>query len=308
MIHPAPWTIRALWHPRYWGYWALLPLLWLLARLPVRWRMRLGAWLGRQMWRRNRKRQKIIEINLGLCFPTQSAAERLALAQASAERAGQALLDLCSLWLRSKADIRRRWVVHGREHLDAMLAQGLTPLIVLPHVVAIDMGAGMMSEACAGGLGPYNPTGKPFLDAWMSYGRTRFGGGLMTRQEGLRRMLKALRTGEAVYYIPDEDHGAEHSVFAPFFGVSKATLPLLGRLTAQGDTRVLPFFPRLDAQSGQYHMHIEAPIAAFPSDAQAAAEAMNRVLENMIRRDPTQYLWSFKLFKTRPEGEPDIYP
>lgn len=311
MTHPAPWTIRALWHPRYWGLWLLVPLLWLLARLPVRWRMAWGAALGRQMLQRNRKRQKIIETNLALCFAEQSAAERATLARAAAERAGQAMLDLCTLWLCSKSQIRRRWVVHGREHLDSLLTQGITPLIVLPHVVAIDMGAGMMSEACAGGLGPYNPTDKPFLDAWMSYGRTRFGGGLMTRQEGLRRMLKALRPvhgrGEAVYYIPDEDHGAEHSVFAPFFGVQKATLPLLGRLMAQGNTQVLPFYPCLDPVSGQYHMHILPPISHVPTDAVAAAESMNRVLEDMIRTDPTQYLWSFKLFKTRPEGEADIY-
>lgn len=299
---------RALWHPRYFGLWLAVLLLWGMAWWPVRWRMNLGAWLGRQMLKRNAKRRRIMEINLELCFPELDAAARDALALASAERAGQAMLDLGVLWLRSDAAIRRRWVVHGREHLDALLAQGIAPLVVLPHVVAIDMGAGMVSDVCGGGLGVYNPTDQPLLDAWMIYGRTRFGARLITRKEGLRPLLKTLRAGEVVYYLPDEDHGAEHSVFTPFFGVPKATLPLLGRLAAQGNTQVLPFFPRLDPTTGLYHMHIEAPLAEFPTDESEAAACMNRVLEAMIRRDPTQYMWSFKLFKTRPQGEPDIYP
>ncbi len=308
MIHPPPWQVRALWHPRYWGLWLLVPLLWLIAHLPVRWRMAMGAWLGRQMYTRNGKRQRIMHINLALCFPELSDAARASLARASAERAGQALLDLTALWFCRKESLRRRWVVHGMEHLRHLQTQGITPLIVLPHVVAIDMGAAMMSDACHGGLGPYNPTDKAFLDAWLSYGRCRFGGGLMARQEGLRRMLKALRAGIAVYYIPDEDHGAEHSIFAPFFGVQKATLPLLGRLAQQGNTRVLPFFPQLDGATGLYHLHIEAPIADMPQDEAQAALRMNQVLEAMIRRDPSQYLWSFKLFKTRPPGDEAIYP
>jgi KDO2-lipid IV(A) lauroyltransferase len=31
------------------------------------------------------------------------------------------------------------------------------------------------------------------------------------------------------------------------------------------------------------------------------------VVEHLIRQQPEQYLWVHRRFKTRPEGEPDLY-
>jgi lauroyl/myristoyl acyltransferase len=288
--------------------WLGILVLWIIAWLPVGLRMRLGAWLGRQMMRRNAKRRRIVDINLGLAFPELDEAGRTRLARHSFERAGQALLDLGYLWLRSRKALAKRWRVHGQEHLDAVLASGRAPLVVTGHVVGLDMGAAYLSKACGGGAGPYNPTGKPFLDAWMAHGRTRFGARLMARQEGLRPLVKALKAGTLVYYIPDEDLGPEHAVFAPFFGVPKATVPMLGRLARLGDAVVLPYITRLDPQTGLYHIHIRPPLEDFPSeDVVVDTMRMNAVLESMIREDPAQYMWSFKLFKTRPEGQPYLY-
>jgi lipid A biosynthesis lauroyl/palmitoleoyl acyltransferase len=308
MSLPAPLKDPALWHPRYLGMWLGILMLWIIAWLPVGLRMRLGAWLGRQMMRRNSKRRRIVDINLGLAFPELDATSRARLAQQAFERAGQALLDLGYLWLRSRKALARRWRVHGQEHLDAALASGRAPLVVTGHVVGLDMGAAYLSKACGGGAGPYNPTGKPFLDAWMAHGRTRFGARLMARQEGLRPLVKALKAGTLVYYIPDEDLGPAHAVFAPFFGVPKATVPMLGRLARLGDALVLPYITRLDPKTGLYHIHIRPPLEDFPSeDVVADTARMNAVLESMIREDPAQYMWSFKLFKTRPEGQPYLY-
>ena len=34
---------------------------------------------------------------------------------------------------------------------------------------------------------------------------------------------------------------------------------------------------------------------------------MNAWIETEIRRNPAQYLWVHKRFKTRPEGQPSLY-
>ena len=308
MTLPAPLLTRSLWHPRYWGMWLGILLLWLIAWLPVRWRMGLGAWLGRQMYRRNAKRRRIVAINLGLCFPALDGLEREALARRSFERAGQSLLDLGYLWLRGKRTLMRRWRVHGLDHLLAALESGRAPLVVTGHVVGLDMGAAYLSMVCGGGAGPYNPTRNPFLDAWMAHGRTRFGATLMARQDGLRPLVKALKAGTLVYYIPDEDLGRDHALFAPYFGVPKATVPMLGRLARLGNAVVLPYITRLDPDTGLYHIYIQPPLDDFPSDdALLDTTRMNVVLEGMIREDPAQYMWTFKLFKTRPDGESSVY-
>ncbi len=303
-----PLRTLALWHPRYWGMWLGMLLLWIIAWLPVRGRMALGAWLGRQMWKRNAKRRRIVEINLRLCFPELDDPARAALALQAFERAGQALLDLGYLWLRSKRALMRRWRVHGLEHLQAALASGRAPLVVTGHVVGLDMGAAYLSMVCGGGAGPYNPARNPFVDAWLAHGRTRFGATLMARQDGLRPLVKALKAGTLVYYIPDEDLGPDHAVFAPFFGVPKATVPMLGRLARLGNALVLPYITRLDPATGLYHIHIEPPLQDFPGeDVLADTVRMNQVLEAMIQGDLSQYMWTFKLFKSRPDGKPSPY-
>ncbi len=300
---PAPLKERALWHPRYLGQWLGILVLWGIAWLPVGLRMRLGAWLGRQMMRRNAKRRRIVQTNLALAFPALDEGGRAALAQQSFERAGQALLDLGYLWLRPRKDLVKRWRVHGLEHLEAALASGRAPLVVTGHVVGLDMGAAFLSMMCGGGEGPYNPLRNPFLDAWVAHGRTRFGARLMARQAGLRPLVKALKAGTLVYYIPDEDLGPEHALFAPFFGVQKATVPVLGRLARLGHALVLPYITRLDPSTGLYHVQILPPLDGFPSGDEAADTArMNAMLESMIREDPAQYMWSLKLFKTQPDG------
>ncbi|MEW6445096.1 MAG: lysophospholipid acyltransferase family protein [Pseudomonadota bacterium] len=305
---PQPVRTLALWHPRYWGMWFGVLLLWGIAWLPVRWRMALGAWLGRQMGLRNAKRERIVGINLRLCFPELDEAARTELARAAFERAGQAMLDLGYLWLRGRKALERRWRVHGLDHLQAAQRSGRALLVVTGHVVGLDVGGVCLSKLCGGGAGPYNPTRKPFINAWMTHGRTRFGATLMARQDGLRPLVKALKSGTLVYYIPDEDLGPEHAVFVPFFGVPKATVPMLGRLARLGDAVVLPYITRLDPKTGLYHIHVEPPLADFPSgDALADTARMNEVLERMIRVDPSQYMWGFKLFKTRPSGEVSPY-
>jgi KDO2-lipid IV(A) lauroyltransferase len=57
-----------------------------------------------------------------------------------------------------------------------------------------------------------------------------------------------------------------------------------------------------------YVVRFEPPWSDFPSDdALADTARMNRWIESEIRRNPAQYLWVHKRFKTRPEGEPTLY-
>jgi KDO2-lipid IV(A) lauroyltransferase len=57
-----------------------------------------------------------------------------------------------------------------------------------------------------------------------------------------------------------------------------------------------------------YRVRFGEPFTHFPSDdAVADTAAMNRWIEEEIRKNPAQYLWVHKRFKTRPAGEPSLY-
>ena len=72
---------------------------------------------------------------------------------------------------------------------------------------------------------------------------------------------------------------------------------------------MLPYYPERKADGSGYILHIEAPLQNFPSDNDVAdATAINRSIENFVRRHPEHYMWVHKRFKSRPRGEAKFYP
>ena len=124
----------------------------------------------------------------------------------------------------------------------------------------------------------------------------------------IRGMLRVLRSGETIWYSPDQDYGPKQSVFAPFFGVQAATVTGTSRLARIGNARVVPMtMTRLPGAEG-YVMKIHAPLKDFPvNDDQADATRVNRFIEEQVRKHPEQYMWLHRRFKTRPEGEASFY-
>ena len=105
-----------------------------------------------------------------------------------------------------------------------------------------------------------------------------------------------------------EDLGEQHSLFAPFFGVQKATLPVLGRMAKACNAVVLPCISCYDPKLHKYRVKMLPALKPFPSDDDHAdSTAMNRAIEETILECPQQYLWTFRYFQTRPEGEAPVY-
>ena len=63
-----------------------------------------------------------------------------------------------------------------------------------------------------------------------------------------------------------------------------------------------------DDDRGNYRLRFRPLPPEFPDDDDVVnATLLNRMLEEEIRRDPAQYLWLHRRFKTRPEGAPSLY-
>ena len=85
--------------PKFWLTWLLLLFLWLLMFAPRTWVMGLGGWVGDQFRKRNRKRRRIVEVNLELCFPDWTNEEREALCEKHFRAYGRGLVDMgLSFW------------------------------------------------------------------------------------------------------------------------------------------------------------------------------------------------------------------
>jgi len=147
------------------------------------------------------------------------------------------------------------------------------------------------------------------LDRWLYHGRSRFGDQLLlSRQEGVRGTVKAMKSGRPFYYLPDMDYGRRDAIFVPFFGVQAATITGLSRLARVAGAAVLPCVTRMLPGGQGYVVEIGEAWGDFPTvDVEADTRRMNAWIESMVRTMPEQYYWVHRRFKTRPEGEPKLY-
>lgn len=304
--YPPPFSTRFL-APRYWGLWLGLGVLWLLTYLPGGLRRRLGTWIGDQAYRRNPKRRAIVETNLAWCFPEKSADERRWLAREYFRNMSRTVLDYGLLWWGSRRRLERTLTLEGEEHIAPHLEAG-TPVILLTcHHVALDP-AGIAFNLKYPVVSIFKEGRNALLDWFIARGRARMGALIYEREDSMRPVVKATRAGYALYYLPDEDLGPERSVFAPFFGIPAATIPALSRLAKLCRAVVIPYMAYYHPETGRYTARLFPALEEYPSgDEVADAAHMNRALEMMIREAPEQYMWSLRIFQTRPDGSPPPY-
>jgi KDO2-lipid IV(A) lauroyltransferase len=277
----------------------------LLGKLPLAPVRALGGVLGAAFYFVSRERRNVALTNVGLCFPELSPGERRQLARAHFGMFAQALLDRGFLWWGTAEQIRARvrWI--DFHHYES--ARARRPVILLaPHFVGLDAG-GVLATLTWRLVSIYSNQKNPAFNAAVLRGRSRFNEPvLLSRQDGVRGALKALRAGLPFYYLPDMDFGARDAIFVPFFGVPAATVTAPARLAKLADALIVPCVTRLTATG--YEVQLYPAWENFPgSDLELATERVNAFIEARVREMPHQYLWTHKRFKTRPDGEPGFY-
>jgi lauroyl-KDO2-lipid IV(A) myristoyltransferase len=293
--------------PRYWLTWLALGVIGLISLLPRSLIRAQGAGLAALVWRLSPRRRHIASVNLALCFPELDEASRERLLREHFRTTAQCFVDYGMLWFRGADTHARRIRLVGETHYLACRKAGRPVIILAPHTPALDFGGLRMSQL-HDGVSFAKPMKNPVVE-WINHrSRTQYSGEIFAREQGLRPALRHIKQGRFFYYLPDEDLGPEHSVFAPFFGVPKATLPALGRLAKLTGAAVLPSLSVYLPDEDVYEMRLEAPMEDYPTgDPEQDALRMNQAIEAVIRRHPAQYMWTLKYFKTRPEGEPGVY-
>jgi KDO2-lipid IV(A) lauroyltransferase len=124
---------------------------------------------------------------------------------------------------------------------------------------------------------------------------------------GLRQLYAHIRGGGGAGVLPDQQPSTGQGRFAPFYGNPALTAVLVPRLVQRTGCAVLASVcERLPG--GRYRVHV-LPVGddIHSEDMQTSLAAMNRAIEDCIAIDPAQYLWSYRRFKTQPEGQPDFY-
>jgi KDO2-lipid IV(A) lauroyltransferase len=253
-----------------------------------------------------RERRNVVETNLRLCFPELTAAARRQLRQRHYVALGRAVADTSIAWWSGANRLRKLVSVEGWEHLHGIKER---PVIMLTsHFVGVDILAVRLSIDIDA-VSMFSHQKDPVFDRFLVSRRTRFRPiRLASRQDGIKPVIRGLREGLPLFFLPDMDYGARDAIFTPFFGVPAATISALSRLAAITGAAVVPVtITQLSAGRG-YQVRFQSAWENFPgSDVATDTRRMNEFVEGCVREAPEQYYWVHKRFKTRPPGEERIY-
>jgi Kdo2-lipid IVA lauroyltransferase/acyltransferase len=290
-------------HPANWGQAISLGLLWLIARLPVKWALALGKGIGHVAYHVAPGRRYVVRRNLELSFPDLDPEERERWVRESFVYTGRGVAEVALAWFGGPSTDRIPCQLNGLEHLQNAMATQQPVILLSGHFCCIEM-AGRMLGGQIRMAGIYKPIRKkPLLDATMRRSRERNIGAVVPRDD-IRGMLRQLKLRVPVWFAGDQHIGQG---FAPFFGIPTATTTGLPRLARLGKAWVLPVFYNVNAAGDGYEITFGPPLEDYPSgDTQLDVTRMNEVIEQAVREHPTQYFWVHRRFK-RIAGEANPY-
>lgn len=257
----------------------------------------------------SKEQRSSCETNLQLCFPQQDEATRTHLAKSSLIEMGKTITEIGPLWFWEKERVLNMVMqVSGQAHLRNAIAQGKGVLLAAPHLGSWEM-MGPYFSALYPMTIMYRPPRMQAIDATMRQARERFGAKLApTTLQGVRTLYKALGKGELVAILPDQDPRDGGGLFAPFFGVQAYTMTLLARLAKKSGAPILFCYAERLPRGKGFHLHLMlAEWDATQCDIQQNIEQINAGVEQCIMQCPQQYQWSYKRFRTRPDGEKPLY-
>jgi Kdo2-lipid IVA lauroyltransferase/acyltransferase len=283
-----------------------IALLWLLHWLPLRVLAPVGQVVGMIAYWLVGSRRRVARINLRLCFPDLSSKQRERLLRQHFRAFGRGMVEGGIGWWGSPERLRRIVRIEGQEHVDAL--QGQVFVVLVPHFVGIEL-EGLRMTLDYRGVAVYVHQKNRYIDAFLKRKRERFRGTRMiSRQEGVKAVLRALQGGQALQLSPDMDLGARDAVFVPFFGVPAATVTALPRMARLTKAKIIPLVVRQHPGGQGYVARFYPAWANYPgANVEEDTRRMNAFIEERVRDMPEQYLWTHRRFKTRPPGEASFY-
>ncbi|HOL38045.1 MAG: lysophospholipid acyltransferase family protein [Proteobacteria bacterium] len=278
-----------------------------LARRSLRFLHALGALLGWIVWAAAPSYRRRLAANAAAAGI--GGAER----RAAVAEAGRMVLEMPRLWLRPAGDPLAdavQW--EGAELVERALDAGRGLVLLTPHMGSFELCAQAYAERF-GRRQPVTVLYRPARNAWLrrleETARARpYLATAPATLGGVRQMLRALKHGQTVGLLPDQVPPVGMGVWAPFFGRDAYTMTLAARLVRHSGAALCAIWGERLPRGAGYHVHVlPMPVALpdareLPGDEGEAqrldATAINRSMEALIARRPSQYLWGYHRYKT----------
>ncbi len=251
---------------------------------------------------------KVVERNLELCFPEKDAAWRRQTTEANLISTGQVMLEFAKTWGMPPAySVSMIKQVHNEALFMDAINSGRGVLGIVPHFGVWEFLNAWVSERTPPTI-IYKPGKDKGVDSFVLEARSRLNATLVPADErGVKATLKTLKKGGFSAILPDHVPAENGGIYAPFFGISTRTAVIVPRLVqrTQCAVVVMSCLRRPDGDGYEIYMD-EADPEIYSDDLLTSTAAMNRSIEQLIRRAPEHYQWTYKRFKHN-ESLPNPY-
>lgn len=257
------------------------------------------------------------QANLQLAFPALDNHARQQIERGTFRNLGRALGEVTQFPKLNRANIEAVVVYEGLENYHNAVAQGRGVILLTGHIGAWELS--VFAHSIYGYPMSFlaRRVDNPLVERLAETNRTRFGNRSINKKGGdqkggVREVLKTLKAGGVVGILADLNSAREEGVFVNFFGLPACTTAGVATLALRTGAVVLPGYILWDEAKQIHRLCFEPALETVntgnPKDDVVTNTARYaKVLEAIIRRHPDQWLWIHRRWKTRPEGEKDLY-
>ena len=256
--------------------------------------------------------RKTAEINLRIAFPDWTAAQRQSVIRGMLCNLGWMAVEFARFPKYTRQNIEQMIVLDGHENFLEGQRRGKGVLYLTGHIGAWELSS--FAHALYGFPLYYlaRPIANRRVDALVNAYRCLSGNQPIFKNESARATLRVLKDTGTIGILADQNTMPSEAVFVDFFGETASTTTGIARLALHTGAAVVPGYAVWDQPLGKYRLRFESPVELIRTgeperDILENTQKFTKVLEEVIRKYPNQWVWVHARWNTRPNGEPSVY-
>lgn len=296
--------------------WIEYAAVWLIVKglgmLPRRTARSIGAAITRFIYALLPRLQKTAQINLRIAFPEWSEAQRHIIIRGMLRNLGRMAAEFARFPKYNRNNIEQIVVLDGHENFLKGQRRGKGVLYLTGHIGTWELSS--FAHALYGFPLHYmaRPIENSRIDALVNRYRSLSGNQPIFKNESARVTLKVLKEAGTIGILADQNTMPSEAIFVDFFGKAASTTTGIARLALHTDAAVVPGYAVWDERLGKYYLRFEPPVELIRTgdserDILENTQKFTKVLEDIIRKYPDQWVWVHGRWNTRPSGEPPLY-
>ena len=252
------------------------------------------------------------EFNLRLAFPGWTDAQRRGVLKRMTRNLGWMAVEFARFPRYTKENIEKTVILDGHENFLAGQSRGKGVIYLTGHIGAWELSS--FAHALYGFPLHYmaRPLDNQPLDELVNAYRGLSGNTPIYKNEAARVMLKVLKESGTVGILADQNTMLSEGVFVDFFGTPACTTTGIARVALHTDAAVVPGYAYWDENLRKYRLRFEPPVELVRTndlerDVATNTQKFAKVIEEIIRNYPDQWVWIHARWKNRPKGEAPLY-